>query len=136
MPDPRVTRAGLLLALSLAACAWGGLACAPSPEKNPYPLQTNPMAGCSICHVDVEDVFVGSAHFKSKIGCKTCHGPSKEHLADENNEVKPDRLPTRKDMDSFCSTCHDCSRPEMENPSARICTDCHGHHNPARVPSR
>ena len=28
-----------------------------------YPLQPNPLAGCSLCHVDVEDEFVGTKHF-------------------------------------------------------------------------
>jgi hypothetical protein len=100
-----------------------------------YPLQDNPLAGCSLCHVDVEDEYVGSKHFKKKVGCKTCHGPSEGHLADENNEVKPDEAFAREDVDRLCSDCHECGRPEKSKPASgadgrpKVCTDCHGQHD-------
>ncbi|MBL7041326.1 MAG: hypothetical protein ISR77_22000 [Pirellulaceae bacterium] len=100
-----------------------------------YPLQPNPLAGCSLCHVDVEDEYVGTAHFKESVGCKTCHGPSKGHLADENNEVKPDEMFARKNVDRLCAECHDCDRPEPtktlkgKDKNAPVCIDCHGHHD-------
>jgi len=100
-----------------------------------YPPQPNPLAGCSLCHVDVEDEYVGTAHFKERVGCKTCHGPSKGHLADENNEVKPDEMFARKDVDRLCAECHECDRPEAtKTPKGKdqkplVCIDCHGHHD-------
>lgn len=100
-----------------------------------YPLQDNPLAGCSICHVDVEDEFVGNKHFEQKVGCQTCHGPSEGHLADENNEVKPDRLFTRKNVDQLCGPCHECGRPNTRDSAVgadgqpMVCTDCHGYHD-------
>jgi len=100
-----------------------------------YPLQDNPLAGCSICHVDVEDEFVGSLHFEEKVGCTTCHGPSEGHLADENNEVKPDEAFARPDVNRLCQRCHECSRskppkPELTQDGQRkVCTDCHGAHD-------
>ena len=103
------------------------------PRK--YPLQPNPLAGCSLCHVDVEDEYVGTEHFKESVGCKTCHGPSKGHLADENNEVKPDEMFARKNVDRLCAECHDCDRPEPtktlkgKDKNAPVCIDCHGHHD-------
>jgi len=106
----------------------------PRPPRT-YPLQPNPLAGCSLCHVDVEDEYVGTAHFKESVGCKTCHGPSKGHLADENNEVKPDEMFARKDVDRLCAECHECDRPEPTKPAKGkdkkplVCTDCHGHHD-------
>ncbi len=110
-----------------------------APEPQPlYPLQANPLAGCSICHVDVEDEYTGSAHFKKKVGCKTCHGPSKGHVADENNEVKPDQTFARQEINRFCTSCHhhqQCCRPKPRKPQAKarprsqVCTDCHGHHD-------
>lgn len=100
------------------------------------PLQINPLAGCSQCHVDVEDEVIGTAHFQKRIGCKTCHGPSKGHLADENNEVKPDRLFTRADVNQLCEPCHECNRARQPAEATKkgkqleACTDCHGHHDP------
>lgn len=101
-----------------------------------YPLQPNPLAGCSLCHVDVEDEYVGTMHFKESVGCKTCHGPSKGHLADENNEVEPDEVFARKNVDRLCAECHDCDRPKpTKTPKGKdkgkplVCIDCHSHHD-------
>ena len=92
----------------------------------------NPLAGCTMCHIDVEDEFVGGVHYKEKVGCKKCHGPSEGHVADENNEVKPNELFARKDIDRLCGTCHECPKPKKSEPAAapkcKVCTDCHGAH--------
>jgi hypothetical protein len=117
---------GLGIVLILGSCASPPPA---PPEADRYPLQENPLAGCSLCHVDVEDEFVGSSHFAEKVGCTTCHGPSEGHLADENNEVKPDQVFARKDVDRLCGACHECGRPEKAAARAPLCTDCHGHHD-------
>ena len=83
---------------------------------------------------DVVDELAGGKHAAAGIGCIRCHGPSKAHLADENNEVKPDRMPKRDRIDSFCASCHKCSRPVKPVPPAatrpkpKTCTDCHGTH--------
>jgi len=103
--------------------------------KRKYPLQPNPLAGCSLCHVDVEDEYVDTTHFEESVGCKTCHGPSKGHLADENNEVKPDQMFARKAVDRLCAECHECDRPEPmktargKDKKPLVCIDCHGHHD-------
>ncbi len=100
-----------------------------------YPLQENPLAGCTLCHVDVEDQFIGTLHFEEKVGCSTCHGPSEGHLADENNEVKPDEVFARADVDRLCGRCHECPRPVSKEPEltaqrqAKVCVDCHGPHD-------
>jgi len=104
---------------------------------NENPTEKNPLAGCQQCHVDIEDEYAPSLHFKQKVSCKDCHGPSEGHLADENNEVKPDEVFARKDVDRLCAKCHECSRPTAaESPADRskVCTDCHGPHDLARVP--
>ncbi|MFH1922412.1 MAG: hypothetical protein ABIP48_21325 [Planctomycetota bacterium] len=109
-------------------------AAVPLPE---YLLQSNPLAGCTLCHVDVEDEYVGTVHFDEQVGCGTCHGPSKEHLADENNEVKPDEVFARENVDRLCEHCHECFRPKAEKPEVtgdgapKVCTDCHGPHDTA-----
>ncbi|NQU24834.1 MAG: hypothetical protein HQ567_26425 [Candidatus Nealsonbacteria bacterium] len=100
------------------------------------PAEKNPLAGCQQCHVDIEDEYAPSLHFKQKVSCKDCHGPSKGHLADENNEVKPDRLFARKDVDRLCGKCHECAREtddETPGQRAKVCTDCHGPHDLADV---
>jgi len=106
-------------------------------DERPEPKASagrNPLAGCQLCHVDIEDEYMPSRHFKETIACTECHGPSEGHLADENNEVKPDEVFARKDVDRLCSECHECSRelandPPVKSPAKeRVCTDCHGSH--------
>ena len=110
----------------------------PKPKESPSPKPAalkNPLAGCQQCHVDIEDEYSPSLHFKEKVACTECHGPSNGHLADENNEVKPDELFARKDVDRLCGRCHECERPAevkripKSSPEHKVCTDCHGHHD-------
>ncbi len=93
-------------------------------------IPKNPLAGCQQCHVDVEQEFIGSVHFNEDIACTDCHGPSEGHLADENNDVKPDELFARHDVDRLCSDCHRCARREEADPPghSKVCTECHGWH--------
>jgi len=98
------------------------------------PEDANPLAGCTICHVDVGDEFAGSRHHREEITCTDCHGPSEGHAADENNAVKPDEVFFREDVDRLCGECHDCSRPGPTKPPDpvpdgwKVCTECHGSH--------
>jgi hypothetical protein len=97
--------------------------------------ERNPLAGCELCHIDVEDEFAPSPHFAEKIACVDCHGFSEGHLADENNDIKPDVVFNRENTDPLCKECHACSRSKDSQPAkappegAAICTDCHGHHD-------
>lgn len=94
----------------------------------------NPLAGCVMCHTDVGDRFTGSRHHKEEISCVDCHGPSDGHVADENNDVKPDETFAREDTDRLCGACHGCDRRIPSNwatipPQDReVCTECHGSH--------
>lgn len=94
--------------------------------------KTNPLAGCLQCHVDVEAEHLSSRHHRVRnIGCIDCHGPSKGHTTDENNEVKPEETFARKDVDRLCSRCHKCSRKttpsrtKTQPDKRKVCTDCH-----------
>jgi hypothetical protein len=102
----------------------------------------NPLAGCQQCHVNVEAKYLKSAHFRKNIACTDCHGPSKGHLADENNEVKPDEVFARKDVDRLCEKCHPCSREASSGKASlppgqrQVCTECHRAHDfKARAPA-
>ena len=50
------------------------------------------------------------------------------------NEVKPDELFARKDVDRLCSECHDCSRPiprgwsDLPLDKRQVCSECHRSH--------
>jgi len=91
-----------------------------------------------MCHVDVTDEVAGTRHETKDIDCITCHGASRDHVRDENNHVKPDRVFARKDIDPFCGSCHRCSRPgaTRKPPGSKTdhktCTECHGAHKIVR----
>ena len=98
-------------------------------------IDANPLGGCVSCHVDVEDELKKGKHLAEEVGCIECHGPSDGHVRDENNEIKPDQVFARKDVDRLCGECHKCSRPGAEEPPEehKVCTDCHRPHSLAPV---
>jgi len=111
----------------------------PAPEViDPADVEStekNPLGGCGSCHVDVEDELKESAHLVEEVGCIACHGPSDGHIRDENNEVLPDEVFAREDVDRLCGECHTCSRPKAAKTPAdrKVCTDCHQSHSLAPV---
>jgi len=124
-------------ALSLiAACASKRTA---PDTSGPAPVAANRFDGCDMCHADVADDVIGTRHQAKRVGCVKCHGKSLAHVQDENNDVKPDRVFVRKEVDGFCGSCHKCSRPDATKPSSapkpgqEVCIDCHGTHKIARV---
>jgi len=110
----------------------------PAKDKAEKKPKQNPLAGCTLCHVDIEDEYVESEHFEEKVACIECHGPSKGHIADENNEVKPDEVFARKDVDRLCSECHDCGRKippgwsDLPLDKRKVCSECHVSHEFAK----
>ena len=87
---------------------------------------------CSMCHVNVEIEILKAKikHMEAGVDCITCHGRSIGHIQDEINEVKPDRVITKKTMNSFCDRCHDSSASHDEKVISRmVCTDCHDAHS-------
>jgi len=129
------TRTAFVICL-LMILLFGALSCLSSRKKeSPIVAEKSSsapsaaMSGCSICHVDVEIESKGSKHVAAGIGCSDCHGPSEGHIRDENNDVKPDRVFARADIDSFCNECHECSLPAKERPLPKVCTDCHDPHS-------
>lgn len=101
----RSALAGVVFALSVAA---------QSPQLK--------QAGvCSRCHVaQVLEWSVASKHIAAQTNCQTCHGPSAAHVANERNQVKPDRpIPT-------CQTCHTQGCPKTKQ--TENCQSCHHPH--------
>ena len=123
-----------LAAASVLSCIFRG-AGTTSPSAT--------LGGCTICHVDVADELAGALHQKKAgIACVTCHGHSKGHVQDENNEVKPDRVFARHQIDPLCDGCHfeSCHHAETNKrlpagTKRRTCADCHGAHT-ARIPPK
>ena len=101
----RPTLAGVVFALALAA---------QSPQLK--------QAGvCSRCHVaQVLEWSVAAKHVAAQTNCQACHGPSAAHVANERNQVKPDRpTPT-------CATCHSDGCPKTKQ--TQNCQSCHHPH--------
>jgi hypothetical protein len=92
------------------------------------------LSGCDLCHIDVVDEYVGTLHFKEGIGCIKCHGASDGHVRDENNDVKPEEVFARPNVDRLCGECHECcrtispARTDADRARRQVCTDCHGSH--------
>jgi hypothetical protein len=101
---------------------------------------------CLVCHIDLQDELISSAHLRAGITCMGCHGDSDVHRADEYNIMRPDVIWGRAEMEPFCKQCHkQHMHPEKveefrqqwldkRRPNGRwvqqesVCTDCHGNH--------
>lgn len=81
---------------------------------------------CSRCHVAQVLEWSVSKHAKVRTTCKRCHGPSVGHVANERNEVKPDRLPRGEAIAGLCSKCHEDGCPETL--ATATCQECHHVH--------
>ncbi len=81
---------------------------------------------CSRCHVVSVLEWGVSPHVKAGTTCQECHGPSKGHVANERNEVKPDRIPQGAAIAKLCVHCHDDGCPETLELGA--CQKCHHTH--------
>jgi hypothetical protein len=107
---------GMMLALGVAA-AFG-------QETANAALQT---AGvCARCHVNAVLEWEMSAHARVGNSCSGCHGVSKGHVADERNNVPPDRIPRGAGAASLCMSCHQMGCPQSQAREA--CQNCHHVH--------
>jgi len=98
----------------------------PSPADNSF---------CYVCHVDFSAEELTVTHVRVSIGCDRCHGPSDDHMANEENIIPPDIMYERDKVNSLCSICHGGSLPSnhaevklVAPESSEICTECHGTH--------
>ncbi len=68
---------------------------------------------CARCHVISVVEWSMSGHPKAGTDCVACHLTSKGHVADERNNVKPERLPRGEQIAALCAT---CTRPAVRRP--------------------
>lgn len=90
------------------------------------------MSWCLTCHINIRDALRGGKHLQGEISCVECHGASERHARDENNEIKPDQVFKRGDVDRACGECHECARKtSADEPGAapKVCSDCHPAHS-------
>jgi formylglycine-generating enzyme required for sulfatase activity len=81
---------------------------------------------CARCHVISVVEWGVARHWKSGTNCISCHGPSKGHVIDERNNIKPDRMPRASAIAGLCLDCHKDGCPKSRRKAA--CQDCHHVH--------
>lgn len=81
---------------------------------------------CSRCHVAQVLEWTTSGHQAAAVDCQSCHGPSKGHVTDERNVVKPDKLPQGAAIAGLCQSCHTQGCPKTSRRDA--CQSCHHAH--------
>jgi formylglycine-generating enzyme required for sulfatase activity len=81
---------------------------------------------CARCHVVQVLEWGISKHVAEQTTCQKCHGPSRAHVANERNEVKPDSVPRGEQMAKTCNTCHEGGCPATDTKVS--CQKCHHHH--------
>ena len=82
---------------------------------------------CSRCHVVSVLEWQISAHVAAGAACVNCHGPSEAHVANERNEVSPDRIPRGPAAAPLCKTCHSSGCPSTSK--TEDCVSCHSPHS-------
>ena len=108
------------------------------PKKpKAVPAEFEQAGVCARCHVVSVLEWGLSGHVEEETNCRECHGPSKGHVANERNEVKPDRLPHGKAIaKQLCATCHETGCPEtLEVESCQKCHHVHALIDPSKPPS-
>ncbi|MCZ2148926.1 MAG: cytochrome c3 family protein [Bryobacterales bacterium] len=112
----RSTLAGLIL-----------LAAVLTAQQQPRESAFRQAGVCSRCHVVQVLEWSASKHPAAGTGCQSCHGKSEGHVANERNEVKPDRLPHGdREVALLCASCHAAGCPKTSKTSG--CSSCHHAH--------
>jgi len=88
---------------------------------------------CARCHVTMslewgiaKHSTITSTDGARVPGCTGCHGPSAGHVMDEENGIKPDRIPRGEAIATLCIECHTKGCPQTGQTKG--CQDCHDPH--------
>ena len=86
---------------------------------------------CARCHVTTALEWGISKHSTitnaTRVpSCTGCHGPSAGHVMDEENGIKPDRIPRGDAIATLCVECHTKGCPQTGETKG--CQDCHHPH--------
>ena len=129
----RRRRTVVLIFLAAVALIASAIASASQePSENPYGANTDQKefkaAGvCARCHVVSVVEWGISGHRDVGTTCQSCHGCSEGHVANERNEIKPQRLPRGANIaGQLCLTCHKSGCPKTQK--AQTCQECHHVH--------
>jgi formylglycine-generating enzyme required for sulfatase activity len=121
--------AGLTRILALAAAVFGagGILRGQDPGQKGFDTEVT----CARCHVSSSLEWGISKHSLVTRGarlpnCVGCHGESRGHVADEQNSVKPERLPRGAAIAQLCLECHRSGCPETR--ARADCEECHHPH--------
>jgi len=129
--------------LNLSLLAWGliFLTPIPLPAQSGQRQELASAGVCARCHVSSTLEWGISKHSTitdgtRQPGCTGCHGPSAGHVMDEENGIKPDRIPRGTNIASLCLECHGSGCPRTGD--LKNCQSCHHPHalvNPQLDPS-
>lgn len=122
-----MARLTLAAAMFAAACAQG--------RQGDADRQLKEAGVCARCHVISVVEWGMSKHWRAGANCVACHGSSEGHVADERNNIKPERTPREEAIAALCLDCHPKNRPKT--PRTAKCQTCHHVHalvNPSAPP--
>jgi formylglycine-generating enzyme required for sulfatase activity len=92
---------------------------------------------CARCHVVSSLEWGISKHHQVSVNCQSCHGPSRGHVVNERDEVKPDRIPHEAAVAHLCAGCHNAGCPKTaEKANCQKCHHVHALINAAQPSSR
>jgi len=132
-------RTGIVPAVA-GACARETPASAPPsgfPGETETPAEFARAGACARCHVFSVLEWGLSGHLDTDTDCQACHGPSRGHVLDERNEVKPDcALDNETKVTGLCRSCHEEGCPRSnELESCQSCHHVHALLHPAAKPA-
>ncbi|MCH7687288.1 MAG: SUMF1/EgtB/PvdO family nonheme iron enzyme, partial [Planctomycetes bacterium] len=135
LPDPSGDNAAVQS--SAAAPQPKSTAANRAKRSDEVPSEFKKAGVCARCHVVSVLEWGISGHVAEETDCQKCHGPSRGHVANERNEVKPDRRPRGAAIaKQLCSTCHKTGCPEtLQVQSCQKCHHVHALINPSKPPT-
>ena len=121
------------LNISLPACTVLILMTLPLWAQQGQRQELTVSGSCARCHVTSTLEWGLSIHSAITNGknnrlpnCVGCHGASRDHVVDEQNTFKPDRVAHGDAIPKLCVECHDSGNPHTSD--LKNCQNCHHIH--------